>query len=255
MPDNAPISDSENALAVKTHGVPSLARKSLWQRIQEGIEEARRRTLGAFLDLMAKRKARRDEVAFSIALIALSAKMAKADGIVTQDEITAFRDFFNYPPEQESKVRMLYDLAMQDVAGYEFYLNKVATIYDGDCAVLEDVLDCLFYVANADGIVHPKEIEFLDTAAKIFDMEPIAYRRLKALHFGQGDSDPYLILGVATDIDDAALKVAFRKLVKENHPDLMVARGVPIDLIKIAESRMASINSAYETVMKERRDL
>ncbi len=233
-------------------GVASLTRKSLWRRIQESIEEARRRTLGAFLEMMAARKARRDEVSFSIALIALSAKMAKADGVVTHDEVAAFRDFFNYPPEEEDKVRMLYDLATQDVAGYEFYLKKVATIYDGQCAVLEDVLDCLFYVANADGIVHPMEVEFLDQAADIFDMKPAAYRRLKALHFGIGDDDPYLVLGVSPDIDDRDLKSAFRRLVKENHPDVMVARGVPIDLIKIAESRMAAINTAYERVIKER---
>lgn len=231
----------------------TLARPSFWQRIQAGIDEARRRTLGAFLEALAKRKAQRDEASFSIALIALSAKMAKADGVVTDDEIAAFRDFFSYPAEQESKVRALYHLAQQDIAGYEFYLARVAKLYEGQCPVLEDVLDCLFYVAMADGVAHPKEVEFLDEAARQFDMKPAAYRRLKALHLGLGDDDPYLVLGVDPALDDASLKSAFRALVKENHPDAMVARGVPIDLIKIAESRMAAINTAYEKILRERK--
>lgn len=232
--------------------VATQAHAGLWQRIQAGIDEARQRTLGVFLALMAQRKARRDEASFSIALIALSAKMAKADGVVTDDEVAAFRSFFNYPPEQEQKVRMLYDLARQDVAGYDSYLRQVAKLYEGQCPVLEDVLDCLFYVALADGVVHPDEEAFLDQAAEIFDMKPAAYRRLKALHMGIGDDDPWLVLGIEHDISDAGLKKAFRTLVKSNHPDAMIARGVPIDLIKIAESRMAAINMAYERVIAER---
>ncbi|MEL6506417.1 MAG: TerB family tellurite resistance protein [Pseudomonadota bacterium] len=225
--------------------------QTLWQRIQAGIDEARRRTLGVFLDALAQRKARRDEAAFSIALIALSAKMAKADGVVTDDEVAAFRDFFSYPAEQESKVRMLYQLAQQDVAGYELYLTRVAKLYDGQCPVLEDVLDCLFYVAMADGVAHPAEIQFLDQAAAIFDMKPTAYRRLKALHLGIGDDDPWLVLGLKPGLSPTALKKAYHALVKENHPDALVARGVPIDLIKIAESRMAAINAAYEKILAE----
>ena len=232
--------------------VTTFRQAGFWQRIQAFIEEARQRTLGKFLETLAERKAKRDEASFSIALIALSAKMAKADGIVTDDEVVAFRDFFSFPPEQESKVRMLYKLAQQDVAGYDYYLRLVARLYRGQCPILEDVLDCLFYVAMADGVAHPAEIEFLDEAAKEFDMKPAAYRRLKALHLGIGGDDPYLVLGVDPDIDDQGLKAAFRTLVKDNHPDAMVARGVPIDLIKIAESRMASINIAYEKIVAER---
>jgi len=144
-------------------------------------------------------------------------------------------------------------LATQDVAGFDFYLRKVAKIYESQCPVLEDVLDCLFYVAMADGVAHPNEEAFLDEAARIFDMKPAAYRRLKALHLGIGDDDPYLVLGVEQSVTDTELKQAFRILVKENHPDAMVARGVPIDLIKIAESRMAAINTAYERVVLERK--
>ncbi len=234
------------------NGVATLQRLSFWQRIQASIEEARKRTLGVFLKALAERKARRDETSFSIALIALSAKMAKADGVVTEDEIMAFRDFFSYPPEQESKVKMLYGLAQEDVAGYDLYLKQVAKLYQNECPVLEDVLDCLFYVAMADGVAHPQEIIFLEKAAEIFDMKPSAFRRLKALHMGIGNDDPYLVMGVEEDISDIDLKKAFRDLVKQNHPDVMVARGVPIDLIKIAESRMASINSAYEKIIAER---
>ncbi len=232
--------------------VPASAAENLWQKVQSGIDEARKQTLGKFLEMMAERKQRRDEAAFSIALIALSAKMAKADGVVTDDEVAAFRDFFHYPPDEEGKVRMLYKLAQQDLAGYEFYLARVAKLYEGQCPVLEDVLDCLFYVAMADGVAHPNEITFLDAAAKAFDMKPAAYRRLKAMHLGIGADDPYLVLGVDPALADGEIKAVYRALVKENHPDAFVARGVPIDLVQIAESRMAAINTAYDKIMAER---
>jgi DnaJ like chaperone protein len=99
----------------------------------------------------------RRRVAFSVAMIALSAKIAKADGVVTQDEVRAFRQIFSIPPAEERNVARLYDLAKQDTAGFEAYAEKMAALCgDGrtDCAVLEDILDGLFHIAKADGLLH-----------------------------------------------------------------------------------------------------
>ena len=113
---------------------------TFWDRIETAIADASKRTLGALLDAMASQKQRRNEAAFSIALIALSAKMARADGVVTDDEIDAFRSYFHFPAAEADKVRMVYQLAQQDVAGFREYLTRVAKIFEDSPPVLEDVL-------------------------------------------------------------------------------------------------------------------
>lgn len=223
----------------------------VWERLQRLIDIATRRTFGAVLDALADQKARRDDAAFSIALIALAAKMAKADGVVSDDEIHAFRRFFSYPESEARKVEMVYRLAQQDVAGFEHYLARVARMFEDDPQVLEDVLDCLFYVAIADGIEHPRERALLDEAAAAFGVSPAAYRRLRAVHLGLDADDPFVVLGVEPDTEPAAIKAAYRALVREHHPDALIARGVPTTLVKIAEARMAAINTAYERAMAE----
>jgi DnaJ like chaperone protein len=222
---------------------------TLWEQIQQAIEVARRKTLGALLDALAEQKERRKDAAFSIALIALSAKMAKADGFVTDDETAAFRKFFQYPSSEESKVSMIFRLAQQDVAGYEHYLAKVAKLFDDEPAVLEDVIDCLLYVAGADGVEHPRERALLDEAATAFGLSHGAYRRLRAVHFGVDADDPFAILGVDPGAPVETLKAAYRALVREHHPDALIGRGVPASLARIAEARMAAINTAYERAL------
>jgi DnaJ like chaperone protein len=224
----------------------------LWDRIGDAIEEAHKRTLGSALDRFADMKARRDESAFSIALIALSAKIARADGFVTDNEVAAFKKFFAYPPSEDSKVRMIFDLAKQDVAGFDHYAAQVGKIFDDDPVVLEDVIDCLLYVALADGQAHPREMAMLEQAAAIFGLKPGAWRRLKAAHLGQDADDPYLILGLEHDAGDDALRSRYRDLMRENHPDALIARGVPASLVRIAENRTATINAAYEKILAER---
>lgn len=222
-----------------------------WTRIQLVIDDARRRTLSSVLDALAQQKTRRDEAAFSIALIALSAKMAKADGVVTAEEVDAFRRFFAYPETEVDKVAMIYRLAQQDVAGFEHYLVQVAKIFADSPEVLEDVLDCLFYVAGADGVEHPREQALLEAAARAFSTPAAAFRRLRAVHLGRDAEDPYAILGVEPGVNLDDLKRVYRDLVRSHHPDALIARGVQAALVKIGEARMAAINAAYETLCAE----
>ncbi|MEX0643975.1 MAG: TerB family tellurite resistance protein [Parvularculaceae bacterium] len=217
-----------------------------WDKLQAAIDEARRKTLGAALDGLARQKVQRDEAVFSIALIALSAKMARADGVVSTDEVTAFSRFFTYPESEADKVSMIYRLAQQDVAGFEHYLIQVAKIFEASPEVLEDVLDCLFYIAGADGVEHPREIALLESAAKAFKTPAAAYRRLRAVHLGLDAQDPYAILGVEPGISAEDLRAVYRALVREHHPDALMARGVPAALVRIGEARTAAINAAYE---------
>ena len=193
----------------------------------------------------------RRQVAFSIAMIALSAKMAKADGIVTPDEVKAFREIFEIPEKEGANVARLYNLAKQDVAGFDSYAQQVKKLFPGDDEILEDVMDGLFHIAKADGLIHERETGFLDQIADIFGLSPVACRRIKMRHVG-GDSDPFEQLGAERSWDDATLKQHYRRLVRENHPDRMIARGVPEEFVAIANDRLASINQAWESVSAER---
>lgn len=222
---------------------------SLLTALARLLAEAREKTIGALLEAMARRRAERDENTFSIALIALSAKMAKADGIVTDDEIAAFQQFFSYPPEEERNVRMLFQLAQQDVAGFDHYLRQVHRLFQDSPDILEDVLDCLFHVALADHVAHPQEMALLEKAALIFRISEDRYRRIKAVHMGTGDDDPFLILGVEASATVDDVKSRYRALMRQHHPDALMARGVPASLVRIAEARTAAINAAYEQIL------
>jgi DnaJ like chaperone protein len=224
---------------------------TLWERIQAFIAGARERTLDALMEAMEKRQKRRDAAVFSIALIALSAKMAKADGVVTDDEVHAFRSFFAYPVEEEAKVRTVFALATEDVAGFDSYARQVGRLFRTEPTILEDVLDCLFFIALADGIAHPRELDLLRTAADAFSIDGLAWRRIKAAHMGADKEDPYVILGVDPKSSAEEVRAAYLALVKQNHPDALIARGVPEELVRISEHRMASINTAYERVRGE----
>ena len=191
-------------------------------------------------------------VTFTIAVVALAGKMARADGVVTEQEFEVFRRVFSVPPEEEGNVRRIFNLARQDVAGFEHYAGQIARLFRGNPAVLEDVLDGLFEIAKADGVLHPGEAQFLERVAEIFGFAPNEFRRIRASHFAPELTDPYVILGVSYVADDDELKQTYRKLVRENHPDSLMARGVPAEFIKLANDKLAAINNAYEKIRAER---
>jgi len=194
----------------------------------------------------------RDQVAFTIGVIALGAKMAKADGHVTRDEVNAFREVFQVPPQDFETVKRVFNRARQDMAGYEGYARQISDLFRGNPGVLEDLLDGLFHIAKADGVIHPKEIEYLKDVARIFGFSDNEFARIRSRHLGAEASDPYVILGVEATISDKDLKVVYRRLVRENHPDALIARGVPEEFIVLANEKLAVINDAYDRVSRSR---
>jgi DnaJ like chaperone protein len=191
-------------------------------------------------------------VTFTIAVIALAGKMAKADGIATEEEFAIFLKVFSVPSHEDANVRRVFNLARQDVAGYEAYAGQIARLFVGNPAILEDVLDGLFEIAKADGVLHPAESQFLERVAEIFGFAPNEFRRIRATHFAPELTDPYVILGVSYVASEDEVRQTYRRLVRENHPDSLIARGVPEEFIKLATDKLAAINGAYEKIQLER---
>lgn len=192
------------------------------------------------------------QVAFTIAVIGLGAKMAKADGHVSQAEITAFREVFQVPPGEERNVRRVFDIARQDVAGFESHAKRIAKLFQGCPQVLSDLMDGLFHIAKADGTVHDAEIVFLARVAEIFGFKETQFEKIRCTHMSCPTSDPYSILGVDPSATDADLRRHYLRLVKENHPDSLVARGVPEEFILMANAKLAVINTAFEQIRAQR---
>jgi DnaJ like chaperone protein len=192
-------------------------------------------------------------VAFTVGVIALGAKMAKADGIVTRDEVMAFKEVFKVPDGEMKNVSRIFDLAKQDVVGYEAYAEQLASLLKGNRKLLEDVLEGLFHIAKSDGVFHPNEEQFLAEVAKRFGFTDTEFSYLKARHVSSAKRNPYDVLGIMPEIGNDALKIHYRKLVADNHPDKMIARGVPPEFVTIATEKIAVINAAYEAVARERR--
>lgn len=191
------------------------------------------------------------EMVFSTGMIALSAKMARSDGVVTRDEVGAFRSIIDAPEAEMPRIQALFDLAKASTAGFEAYAAQLADLLKDEPALLEDVLDGLFLVAAADGVLHDAEHEYLAAVAAIFEIDAARFASIEARHVRRTD-DPYLILGVSRDLTTAEIRAAWLRLVAEHHPDRALARGLPPEAVAIANDRMASLNGAWDRILNER---
>jgi len=210
------------------------------------VDTISRKEVPRYVDAETKR------AAFTIAVIVLAAKMAKADGVVTRDEIAAFKRTFSIPQEEVNQVGQIFDQARRDARGFQPYARQISDMFAREPAVLEELLDALFHIARADGVYHPKEREYLRRVAKIFGFDEPTFERIEADNMGLDKADPYAILGVARTASDDEVKTAYRKLIRENHPDALTAQGMPEEFIKLANEKMATINAAYDRIQKER---
>ena len=225
---------------------------SIWTRITEAVSAlAKGEGLSAVFDRLRSPPER--SVAFTIAVIALGAKMAKADGLVTRDEVTAFREVFQIAREDEAGAARVFNLARQDVAGFEDYATRIRRMFDGQDGTLCDLMEGLFHIAMADGQYHPNEDDFLRRVADIFGLQEGDFRRLRSRFVTDAEPDPYEVLGVSQDMDIREIRKVWQKHVRESHPDRMIARGVPEEAIKLAEKRMVDINRAWEEISQKER--
>jgi DnaJ like chaperone protein len=191
-------------------------------------------------------------IAFTIGMIALGAKMAKADGVVSRREVDAFKEVFEIAPDDLPHVARVFNLAKQDVAGFDSYARQIGRLFARRPQVLEDVLDGLFHIAKADGGIHVGELDYLSAVAGHFGFDERRFARIRARHIQFAKNDPYVILGVDPGATDEQLKKQYRKLVRENHPDRHIAAGLPRELIALATQKLAAINDAYAQIARAR---
>ncbi|MBD3662704.1 molecular chaperone DjiA [Sulfitobacter sp. TSTF-M16] len=220
---------------------------SIWTRITEALSAL---SSGESLALVFDRLRSPPErsVAFTIAVIALGAKMAKADGLVTRDEVTAFREVFQIADDDTAGAARVFDLARQDVAGFDDYARRITAMFQGQPEMLHDLMEGLFHIAMADGIYHPNENAFLEEVAGIFALSDDEFAALKVRFVPDASPLPHTVLGVPADASLEEARHAWRKLVRANHPDALVARGLPEEAISMAQKRMIDINRAWETL-------
>ena len=220
---------------------------SIWSRITEALSALTSgESLSAVFDRLRTPPER--SVAFAIAVIALGAKMAKADGLVTRDEVTAFREVFQIAQADEAGAARVFNLARQDVAGYEDYATRIKRMFGDQTDTLSDLMEGLFHIAVADGVYHPNEDAFLESVATIFGLKTHQFRAMRSRFVPDAQPDPYDVLGVTPDMPLEEIRAVWRRLVRETHPDRMLARGVPEEAVKLAEKRIIDINRAWEDI-------
>lgn len=220
---------------------------SIWQRISEALQAlAAGESLSEFFSRLRTPPER--SIAFTIAVISLGAKLSKADGTVTRDEVRAFREVFYIPPADEAAAARVFNLAREDVAGYEAYASRIGAMFQEDRDFLENLLDGLFHIAMADGHYHDAEDLFLSNTAVAFGINQATFRAHRARHVPDAEQDAYTILGVTPQTPLPDIRKRWRKLVRETHPDHLISRGVPEEAVKLATKRLTAINLAWEEI-------
>ena len=224
----------------------------IWERLAGATAELLRSgPIGAVLGGVNSQEAGKDQLVFTFGVIALGAKMAKADGVVTRDEVNALKELFKIPAGEMKNVANIFNMAKQDVTGYQAYAEQLAAVLKGNRRLLEDVLEGLFHIAKADQVLHPREVEFLAQVAKRFGIAKTEFSYIKARHVTAAKRSPYDVLGVNASIGKDELKSHYRRLVVENHPDKLMARGVPKEFVAIATEKLAAINEAYAQITND----
>ena len=187
---------------------------------------------------------------FALSLIVLSAKLSKADGQVSKEELIAVKDKLKIPENELDQVGKIFNKAKNESAGYEPYAQQIAHIYRGNLNVLEEVVNILFYIAEADGNISKSEMNMIQDIAKIFGLNENQFNSLKESRKSSDKLNPYIVLESNPKDDLSDIRKKYLKLSKEHHPDLLLSKGVPNELIEESKKKMRAINSAWDQIQK-----
>ena len=187
---------------------------------------------------------------FALSLIVLSAKLSKADGQVSKEELIAVKDKLKIPENEIDQVGKIFNKAKEESAGYQPYAQQIAQIYRGNINVLEEVINILFYIAEADGNVSKSEFKMIEHIAQIFGLTEIQFNSIRESRKSSDKLNPYIVLESNPDDTIETIRKRYLKLSKEHHPDLLMSKGVPQEVIDESKAKMRAINSAWDQVQK-----
>jgi len=187
---------------------------------------------------------------FVISLVILTAKLAKADGQVSKEELIAIKDKLKIPDHEIDQVGKIFNKAKEDSLGYEPYAKQIAQIYQNKPAVLDEVINILFYIAESDGKVSNSELAMIKNIAQIFNLTDIQFEGIKESRKGSDKLNPYIVLGCTSNDDFATIRKRYLQLSKEHHPDALISKGVPKEVIEESKKKMRAINSAFDKIEK-----
>ena len=240
---------------------------SIWGRLLGGAAGfALGGPIGAILGVMAgsafdKKKKRsfnfsqisqdQKQQIFTLSFIILSAKLAKSDGHVTNDEIQAFKEKFNVPKSELNKVGKIFNEAKKDVYGYKQIADQVGHLFNDNKVLLEEMLNNLFYIAASDGQISINEVELLRSISQSFSFDEKTFQRIFQMNLNNS-SDPFKILGVNRDETNQEIRKKWIELNKEHHPDNLIAKGMPEEFIEQSNKELAAINLAYDKIKEIR---
>ena len=216
--------------------------------------------IGGSFDRSARKFSRSSQISqqqkqnvFALSIIILSAKIAKADGQVTKEEIHIFKEKFNIPSEEMLEVSKLFNEAKKSSFDFKRIADQVGNLFSDNKVLLEQVLNNLFYIAEADGVTSTNEVEVLRSISQSFHFNETDFQRIFHSRLNNKESDPYKILGVTREESDKNIRKKWIQLSKEHHPDYLIAKGLPKEFIQEANKELSSINLAYDKI-KEIRD-
>ena len=187
---------------------------------------------------------------FIISLIILTAKLAKVDGHVSTEELIAVKEKLKIPENEIDQVGKIFNKAKEDSLGYEPYAQQITQIYGRNSAVLDEVINILFYIAEADGKVSDSEVNYIKNVSKIFGLSTNQFEGIREARVGSHRQNPYVILGCDPNDDLQTIRKKYLKLSKEHHPDILMSKGLPKELVMESEKKLAAINSAYDKIEK-----
>ena len=187
---------------------------------------------------------------FALSLIILSAKLSKVDGHVSKEELIAVKDKLKIPDDELDQVGKIFNKAKEESTGYEPYAKQIADIFHGNLNVLEEVINILFYIAEADGEVSQEEIFMITDIAKIFGLSRTQFESIQESRKSSNKLNPYIILECSPKDDLQTIRKKYIHLSKEHHPDLLISKGVPVEVINESKNKMRAINSAWDEIQK-----
>ena len=196
------------------------------------------------------RNAAQSQQIFALSLIVLSAKLSKADGNVSKEELIAVKDKLKIPDQELDQVGKIFNKAKEESTGFEPYAQQIAQIYKGNLNVLEEVINILFYIAEADGNISQSEMQMIENISQIFGLNQTQFNSIKESRKSSDKLNPYVVLESNPDDDLQTIRKKYLKLSKEHHPDLLLSKGVPNEVIEESKKKMRSINLAWDQIQK-----